>query len=90
MTINYLLGNLGKSYSKTVGVVDLGGGSVQMAYAISDIDAAKAPKVPDGEDPYIKEMFLSGRKYYLYVHRFPSYSRFKICKCELLQDIQFL
>ncbi|XP_076893995.1 apyrase 2-like [Bidens hawaiensis] len=73
VTMNYLLKNLGKKYSNTVGIVDLGGGSVQMAYAISEATAAKAPKTTKDGDIYVKELSLMGTKYYIYVHSYLNY-----------------
>jgi len=63
LTMNYLLGNLGGGLDNTVATVDLGGGSVQLAYAAEAVYAESAP------EGYFKDMRgPGGTIYHVYVY----------------------
>jgi apyrase len=68
LTLNYLLGNLGKPFDETVAAIDLGGGSVQQAFAMGPTEIKEAPK-PD----YITKLKGGGKEYSVYVHSYLGY-----------------
>lgn len=65
LTLNYLLGKVGGGYQDTVASIDLGGGSVQEAYAMSDEEAKDAP-----HKDYLTEMKAAGQTYHVYVYSY--------------------
>nr|BAK78980.1 apyrase [Mimosa pudica] len=75
VTVNYLLNNLGEEYPKTIGVADLGGGSVRMAYAISDDVASNAPDYAPNGDAYVTKVSLSNSTYHIYVHSYLNFGK---------------
>lgn len=68
LTLNYLLGHLGKPHSETVAAIDLGGGSVQEAFAMSDVEARLAPKAD-----YVTHLRGGGQEYSVYVYSYLGY-----------------
>jgi apyrase len=69
LTLNFLLGRLGGPPERTVSAIDLGGGSVQQAYALTPAEAAAAP--PGGD--YVARLRGGGREYSVYVHSYLGY-----------------
>jgi apyrase len=66
MAVNYLLGKLGKSLEQTVAMMDMGGGSMQMAYAVPANVAANAPL------GYVRPVTYADHTYNLYVKSYPG------------------
>ncbi|KAJ4804030.1 Ectonucleoside triphosphate diphosphohydrolase 5 [Rhynchospora pubera] len=82
-TINYLMGNVGRDYSKTVAVLNQDVATVQMAYAVSSEAAANVPNFPRGEE-YITAHHIRSNNYYLYSHGYFPYGAYAV-RTEILK-----
>ncbi|GFR43374.1 hypothetical protein Agub_g4446 [Astrephomene gubernaculifera] len=67
LTLNYLLGKLSGSASDTVAAIDMGGGSIQEAFALEAADAKTAPK------DYVTVLHGAGKTFNVYVHSYLGY-----------------
>jgi apyrase len=67
LTLNYLLGRLNGGPDGTVAAIDLGGGSVQEAFALTDAAADAAPA------GYVSQLHAGGRVWRVYVHSYLGY-----------------
>mmetsp|Transcript_22452 Transcript_22452/g.31211 ORF Transcript_22452/g.31211 Transcript_22452/m.31211 type:complete len:510 (+) Transcript_22452:58-1587(+) len=67
LSVNYLKGTLGKTWDQTLAMLDMGGGSMQMAYAVSEEVAAEAP------EGYIRKINAGGALYHLYIKSYSGY-----------------
>ncbi|CDP22202.1 unnamed protein product, partial [Coffea canephora] len=84
ITTNYLLGNLGKDCSSSVGVIDLGEEAVQMVYAMSNTNALNAPRTSVGDNVDVLEKYLNGRRYHLYTKSCEKYGILSV-RAEILK-----
>jgi apyrase len=67
VSTNYYLGNIGKVAEETASVIDLGGGSVQRAFAINDA-------VPESvSEDSVRTISAGGKAYTVYVHSYLGY-----------------
>lgn len=78
LSLNYLLGTVTKDPEETKAMIDLGGGSVQLAYALPTTDDQAGTSDADGNDDevtkdYVQTLQAGGQKFAVYVHSWLGY-----------------
>jgi hypothetical protein len=77
VTVNYLEGFLGQSSEPTCGILDLGGGSTQIAFAVE-------PTISKGLGGRVKQHRFGNQTYAVYTHSIPGYGLYSARKAVLL------